>query len=101
MTKFYADGRPAQEGGKPVRYDAGGRAHVAGESGGDLLYLASRTDVLLQLNQVRIEKVYLQETLKTIADVAKRYPGNMPESSLWATIAALCDLALDVTEEAS
>lgn len=28
MTRFYADGRPAEIGGQPVRYDAGGRAHV-------------------------------------------------------------------------
>lgn len=29
MTTYYADGRPASVGGQPVRYDAGGRAHVS------------------------------------------------------------------------
>ena len=28
MSNFYADGRPASQGGDAVRYDAGGRAHT-------------------------------------------------------------------------
>lgn len=47
MTRYYADGRPADCGGKAIRYDAGGRAHLVDRYGEVEVLKAERREVAL------------------------------------------------------
>jgi hypothetical protein len=67
MSKFYADGRPAESGGRQVKYDAGGRPHEVG-GGSDPVAETSRRDVLRQLAEVRHEVIFLRATIKTVLE---------------------------------
>lgn len=51
MTKHFADGRPAEQDGRTVRYDAGGKAHTLPSP--DPLLQASARDVRRQLDKTR------------------------------------------------
>jgi len=98
MTKYFADGRPAEVCGRAVRYDAGGRAHVvdqlspaeqnfrralieaaseptenleAAEAILDPLLQASQADVARQMAEARQEIKDLRLALALIVGVAK------------------------------
>ena len=101
MTKYFADGRPAEVCGRAVRYDAGGRAHVvdqlspaeqnfrralieaaseptenleAAEAILDPLLKASQADVARQVSEAQQEIRTLRMALALIVGVAKTTP---------------------------
>lgn len=77
MSKFYADGRPAENGGRQVKYDAGGRAHEVGGGESDPLGVASKGDVLRQLGNTRLEVIFLRTTIKTVLEaIGAMEPGE-------------------------
>lgn len=110
MTKLYADGRPAESGGRQVVYDAGGRPHEVGpmpkaiDSNGfiaaaDRLYEASRADVARQMADLREQRVFLRQTLDAIGDVAASAPASLEDKAIWQEVFAICLIALAFTEE--
>lgn len=99
MTNFYADGRPAEEGGKPLRYDAGGRPHTVGGNGGDPLLVASTADVRRQLDSCRLDRVFLRQTIETVLETAKACPPTVEDYPVWKVLAVVCELALHLTED--
>jgi hypothetical protein len=99
MTKFYADGRPADEGGRPVRYDAGGRAHVVGGDGGSMPQpVAKAAERIAADEDAQVTIIALQAALKVLRDVLGSAPKSMQGYELLHLLSTFADAVLHATE---
>lgn len=102
MTKFYADGRPAEEGGKPVRYDAGGRAHVVGGDGvvmPEPIRAAEKTLASEEMKELKAQLVFLRGTVRILQDVLGSVPKEFQGADIFHLLANFAGVALDLTEK--
>lgn len=97
MTRYYADGRPAGEPGAPIRYDAGGRPHMAAT-----LQEAETGFAHSQAKDLGMQLVAIRSTVQDIQTIATAY-ANLPRSdrdeysrrsTLAEYVLAFCEKAL-------